>query len=745
MTESIPHSPSLRASDLCELLESYLPAEQVREIYRAFLFSAEAHDGQIRESGEAYISHPLAVAGILAEMRLDKTTLIAALLHDVIEDTKVDKALVAEEFGQQVAELVDGVSKLKHLGPGSGSGSESDPEQVDKAKLKAASLQKMLMAMTQDVRVIIVKLADRLHNMRTLGAKKPTSRRRIGRETLEIYAPIASRLGMGQMALELEDMGFAALYPWRSRVLRARIDNQHERHKEQARVIHNAIQARLLEAGINAEILLREKHTYRVYIRIRNKKMRFKTQQDTTLGFRVIVDNQSDTCYRVLGIIHNLYKPRPGSFKDYIAIPKANYYQSLHTDVIGPKGIKHISIQIRTHDMHQFAELGIISSNLYRACEETSSERRRAGDWFRTLLDMQRTASSPMEFLESVKRDLFPDEIYIFTPKGDIVELPRNATVVDFAYTLDANIGNHLIAAKVDDHLVSLDKTLMTGQRVEAITANWASPRMEWLDIAVSGKARSHIRSFLKNVKREKATALGARILERELQHYEMSLETLTETQRQALICLFKFSRLEDLLEDIGLGNLLAYGVARQLALSEAVNRYAPPSNEQIENSTEPASPGSAVVQEEQQPLSIRGAEGMLINFAKCCHPIPGDPIYGYITPGKGMMVHRQTCHNALRGQNTENWVNLGWDSNPEAYFSVEIRIDVLNKRGALAVISQALTNLDIDIDHVFSVPKDGLSYAIQFGIQVKGRKHLATLMRHLRRIDIVTRIQRRP
>lgn len=727
-----PENPPFRVSDLCRLMEAYLPPDQVREIYGAYLFGAEAHDGQVRQSGEAYISHPVAVAGILAEMQLDKATLEAALLHDVIEDTECNKARITELFGAQVAELVDGVSKLKHIKTADEEASGAN----SKAELKAASLQKMLMAMIQDVRVILVKLADRLHNMRTLGAKKPGSRRRIGRETLEIYAPIATRLGMGKIALELENLSFAALHPWRSRVIIHHLQKNRERQREKAETILTSLRTRLAEAEIEAEVLFRDKHLYRVYSRIRDKHIGFKKHQRQNIGVRIIVD-KPDTCYRVLGIVHSLYQPKPGRFKDYIAIPKTNYYQSLHTDVLSAiEGINDIAVQIRTEDMHQFAEYGITSYSLYRSCGEENSSPRHAGNWFRNLRDMQRSAGSPLEFVENVKRDLFPDEVYVLTPKGEIIELPRNATVVDFAYTVHSDVGQRLIAARIDGELVSLDTVLRTGQRVEAITANWASPKIEWLDFVVSGRARGHIRNFLKNLQREKAVNLGQRILDRELNRYGWSVESLSEAQRNALLSTFKFKQLGDLLADIGLGNHLAYAVARQLVDdSDAADKDLQSQDGGAENA-----PPSA-----KKPLIIKGTEGMLISLAKCCHPIPGDAIRGHVSPGKGIVVHRQACPNATRHQQaTENWLELRWEEQVDARFPVEIGIELHNQMGALATISAALANLEINIEHVNTSQKDGINTVLWLVIQVQNRIHLATIMRHLRRLKAVTRIVRR-
>jgi RelA/SpoT family (p)ppGpp synthetase len=708
---SSTQSPPFLISDLCELIETYLDAASVQEVYHAYLLGAEAHEGQHRQSGEPYIYHPIEVARILAEMRMDGPTLAAAILHDVMEDTPIPKAQIRAQFGEQVADLVDGVSKLKQI------------DFESKAEAQAASFRKMILAMTKDIRVILLKLADRLHNMRTLGAKNSDSRRRIARETLEIYAPIACRLGISNMARELEDLGLAALYPQRYRVLRQKAEEfcQFKKHKEVVSTVEQALKRRLEQEGIEAEIVGRRKHTYGIYQKMKEKGGKLKEVLDM-VGFRIIVDKE-DTCYRVLGMVHGLYKPRPGSFKDYIAIPKANGYQSLHTTLKGPQGLP-LEVQIRTYDMHVFAEYGIAAHGLYKSGDD--GRRQRTGEWLRRLLDLQNNVSNAVEFLEHVKMDLFPDEVYVFTPKGKIVELPRGATTLDFAYAVHTAVGNAAIRARIDGELVPLSTVLHNGQSVEVITTDWARPHLDWLNFVVTAKARSNIRAHLKLQRTDQAVLLGRRMLDRELDRHGLSLDTLSEAQHNALLSTFQCSSLNALLEDIGTGNRLAFAVARQLAPQEQ------------DNERHMLAGGNS------KPLIIKGTEGMLVTLAKCCHPIPGDPIKGYVSAGKGIMVHTDQCKNVAEHRSrTASWIDLRWADHLENEFSVTIRIKVFNERGVLATVAAAIANLGVNIEDIASEEKDGFYTTLNFGIAVRERKHLALIIRKLRRLAVVSRIQR--
>ncbi|MFO7593491.1 MAG: bifunctional GTP diphosphokinase/guanosine-3',5'-bis pyrophosphate 3'-pyrophosphohydrolase [Pseudomonadota bacterium] len=700
-------------SDLCAALEEYLDHEQVKEVYQAYLFGAEAHEGQRRMSGEPYIYHPLAVARILTEMHLDHQTIIAAILHDVIEDTPTAKEQLVERFGGEVAELVDGVSKLTHI------------EFETKAQAQAENFRKMMLAMVQDMRVILIKLADRLHNMRTLGVMRPDKKRRIAKETLEIYVPIATRLGLNRMRLELEDLGFAAYYPLREKVLSRTLKKARGNRREVIQKIQKAIQERLRQEGLPGEIFGREKHLYSIYRKMRNKHLAFSDVMDV-FAFRIVVD-KVDTCYRVLGAIHNLYKPVPGKFKDYIAIPKANGYQSLHTALLTPYGFP-IEVQIRTADMDIVAEAGIASHWQYKTGGESNSIAHiRAREWLKNLLELQQRAGDSIEFLENVKVDLFPDEVYVFTPTGDIMELPRGATAVDFAYAVHTDVGNSTVAAKVDRHLVPLHTELRNGQAVEIITSPGAYPNPAWLNFVVTGKARATIRNYLKNMQQEESLTLGRRLLDRALSDMHLSLEDIAPKHLQAVLKEYGLETEEALLEQVGLGNRMAPLVARAISDQET---------------NLPARRGEA---NGSRPLAIQGTEGTVVQFAKCCRPIPGDKILGLLTAGRGIVIHTQDCKNVAEFRKyPEKWIDVEWAKGVEGDFPVELRIEVKNQRGVLATVAAAVAETQANIDNISLDERDGLHTTLNLTVSVTDRRHLARIIRRLRAIEQVLRIIRR-
>ncbi|WP_303902825.1 bifunctional GTP diphosphokinase/guanosine-3',5'-bis pyrophosphate 3'-pyrophosphohydrolase [Thiohalomonas denitrificans] len=709
----LEEGPVFLISDLCDLLESYLEPAQVAEVYRAYLFGAEAHEGQHRLSGEPYIYHPLAVARILAEMRMDACSIVAAILHDVIEDTTTAKEQLVTEFGEEVAELVDGVSKLTHI------------EFESKAEAQAENFRKMMLAMVRDIRVILIKLADRLHNMRTLGVMRPDKRRRIARETLETYAPIASRLGINSVRLELQDLGFAAYHPMRYQVLAEAVRKACGHRKEVVLRVQSAIQERLRQENLSGEIDGREKHLYSIYKKMRNKNVSFTDVMDV-FALRIVVDSV-DTCYRVLGAVHNLYKPMPGKFKDYIAIPKANGYQSLHTTLLSPYGFP-LEVQIRTEDMDKVARAGIAAHWLYKSGEESHSiAQARARQWLSNLLEMQKSAGDSMEFLENVKVDLFPDEVYVFTPKGEIMELPRGATAVDFAYAVHTDVGKRCVAAKVERRLVPLHTKLQSGQSVEVITAPGARPNPTWLNFVVTGKARATIRHYLKNLKRDESVALGRRMLEKAMAAHERHLDDVSSERLRALLTEYKLETLEDLLAEIGLGNRMAPLVTGTLMRDQLVPRQEPDESA------------------DQRPsLVIKGTEGTVVSFAKCCRPIPGDHILGFLTAGRGVVVHTQTCKNLSEyRKRPERWLDVEWENGVEGDFPVDIRIEVANQRGVLATLAANVAETGANIDNVSLEERDGVHAAIFLTLSVSGRRHLARIIRRLRTVPEVLKITR--
>jgi GTP diphosphokinase / guanosine-3',5'-bis(diphosphate) 3'-diphosphatase len=701
--------------ELRKLTASYLTDDEVEKVARAYEFSAKAHEGQHRKSGEPYIHHPLEVAHILAEMHMDYPTLAAAILHDVIEDTPTLKNEIQKKFGKGVAELVDGVSKLTQI------------TFTSHAEAQAHNFRKMLMAMSNDIRVILVKLADRLHNMRTLGALSPEKRRRIARETLEIYAPIAQRLGINSIRLELEELGFTTLYPMRHRILTEQVVKARGHRKEVVNKIRNSLKRRMHQEKMPAQLGGREKHLYGIYEKMHLKGLSFADVYDV-YAFRIIVDN-ADACYRALGIVHNLYKPVPGKFKDYIAIPKSNGYQSLHTVLFGPFGVP-IEVQIRTRDMNDVAEAGIAAHWLYKegGTHSRSGAHKRAREWLHSVMEMQTVAGNPEEFLEHVKVDLFPESVYLFTPKGKIIELPSRATTVDFAYAIHTDVGNTCVGARVDRRLAPLGTQLTTGQTVEMITAPGARPNPAWLNFAVTAKARSNIRHYLKNLQNDEAIALGKRLLNRELEIHDSTVDDISTRQIKRVVKEYQLEDEDELLKEVGLGNRMAPIVAREL-IGTTVSELK--SNKRKKK--------NAI------PLTIKGSEGMVVNFPKCCLPIPGDPILGFVTAGRGIVIHHQSCPNVIEYRNhPEKWINVEWETDIEGEFPTNIRVDSTNQRGVLATIATAISDQEANIIHVETQERDDLYVTNKFVIEVRDRVHLARVMKRIRGIKHVSKISRR-
>ena len=720
------------------MLEKYLEHDQVAEVYRAYLFSADAHEGQRRMSGEPYIYHPLAVARILAEMRMDQKSIIAAILHDVIEDTPTAKDQLEKEFGEEVAGLVDGVSKLAKV------------KMESHAEAQAENFQKMILAMADDIRVILVKLADRLHNMRTLGVMRLDKQKRIARETLDIYAPIAYRLGMNNIRNEFENLGFSILYPMRYRILDEAVKKGRGNRKEIVQGIEKSIEERLKQDGIKVRVSGREKHLFSLYQKMKDKMLPFSEVFDV-YAFRIIV-NKVESCYHALGVIHNLYKPVPGKFKDYIAIPKTNGYQSLHTVLFGPYGVP-IEVQIRTKDMERVAEVGIAAHWLYKAGDgDGSMAQDRTRQWLRNVLEMQQNAGNSIEFLENVKIDLFPDVVYVFTPQGEIKELLRGTTAVDFAYAVHTDVGNTCVAAKINRRLMPLRTELLNGQTVEIITAPGARPNPLWLDFIVTGKARSNIRHYLKNLQRKEAIDLGERLLSKALTTFSSALDDISQMTINRVVKVYNFNDKDDLLEEIGLGNRAAFLVAQQLT---SVDEEEDQKN--ISRKSQAKRQGKfrhvldryvpSFLKGEKKsplPLMITGTEGMVMTFAKCCRPIPGDPILGFVTTGRGIVVHTQSCKNVVEYKKSpENWIDVRWEPDTAGDFPVEIRIDVVNQRGVLATAAAIIADMGSNINNVNIEEKEGKFSTITFTIQVRDRKHLANIMRRLKSLEQVTRIVR--
>ena len=698
---------SIGISQLISKLEGYLPPAEVERVQEAYDFAYQAHEGQRRRSGEPYITHPVAVADLLADLRLDSQTLIAAILHDVMEDTPTLKDEITTRFGTEVADLVDGVSKLDQI------------QFKSRAEAQAESFRKMLLAMVRDIRVIMVKLADRTHNMRTLGSMPPAKRRSIARETLEIYAPIANRLGMHAIKVELEDLGFRSLYPRRYRVIETAVRKAKGNQKQFVGRITETLENALAKAGIAGRVEGREKDVYSIYQKMRRKKVSLNEIVDV-YGFRIVVD-ATDTCYRTLGVVHGVYKPMPGRFKDYIAIPRANGYQSLHTTLFGPSGTP-LEVQIRTAQMHEVAESGIAAHWQYKDGDDSArTYSERAREWLQQLVEIQQGGNSE-EFLESVKVDLFPDKVYVFTPKGDIRRLPRGSTCVDFAYAVHTDVGNRCVAAKVDRRLVPLRTPLRNGQTVEVITAKGATPNPSWINFVVTAKARASIRQYLKSLKRSEAVDLGRRLLNQSLEEFSLSLRKIPAETIDEVVRGLGLRNEEDLYERVGLGERVAPFIARRLLPADA-------------EATQDVPAG---------PLVIAGTEGLVVTFARCCFPIPNDPILASLSSGRGVVIHREACGNlsTFRKQ-PDKWISVTWSPATDSLFHVEIKAEVTNRMGVLAQVASAISGTQTNIDRVSLIERDSDSSTLIFELLVQDRRHLARVIRAIRGMPEVLKVTR--
>ncbi|WP_419812157.1 bifunctional GTP diphosphokinase/guanosine-3',5'-bis pyrophosphate 3'-pyrophosphohydrolase [Bacterioplanoides sp.] len=701
--------PTLDALE--ERLAKYLSNSQIKQVSRAYYYAEQAHEGQRRRSGEPYIIHPLAVANVLADMHLDHQSLMAAMLHDVIEDTGIPRDALEKQFGSVVTDLVDGVSKLTHIH------FESKEEQ------QAENFQKMAMAMAKDIRVILVKLADRLHNLRTLGSLRPEKRRRVARESLDIYVPIANRLGLNDIRIEMEELCFEAIYPMRSGLIAHAVKTARGNRSEMVDNISAAIRNRLSEANIQARVVGREKHLSSIYNKMKEKRKSLADIMDV-YGFRIITSSIDD-CYRILGAMHSLYKPIPGRFKDYVAIPKTNGYQSLHTTLIGMAGVP-IEIQIRTEEMEAMANHGIAAHWLYKSESDQTSGTQRARQWVQNLLELQKSAGSPIEFVEHVKVDLFPEEIYVFTPNGKILELPAGATAVDFAYAVHTDVGNRCIACRINRQLAPLSAQLQNGQTVQIVTGPNTSPNPAWLNFVVTGKARSNIRSYLKNQRRSESVSFGERLLNKALNDLGKTLEDIDQTHIDLVLKETSLETFDDILEDIGSGNRMAPILARRLLVA----------NKDTDIDLDAF---------EQSPLAIKGTEGLVVSFAKCCSPIPGDPIIGHASSGRGLVVHTDSCKNVQDFRdNQEKCVILSWDKDIDSEFSVDLKVFLENRRGIVVELASAINQADANVEKIDVEERDARLSVVHLKISVQGRRHLARAIRRLRNIRGVNKIVRR-
>lgn len=716
VTEAEPAIASMASLQL--LLDGYLDAKEVALVRDAYRFSDQAHLGQFRSSGSPYISHPISVAEICAGWKLDVDAIRAALLHDVMEDQDIAKQELLEKFGSEVAELVDGLSKLDRL------------EFASKAQQQAESFRKMLLAMARDIRVILIKLADRLHNMRTLDAVNPEKRRRVARETLDIYAPIAHRLGLNALYRELQDLCFAAIHPNRYKVLEKAVMAARGNRREVLTRIDEQVRSALPAAGIESEVRGREKTLYAIY----NKMVKQKKSLSNVLdiyGFRVIVRTLPE-CYMAMGIVHQLYRPVPGKFKDYIAIPKINGYQSLHTTLVGPFGTP-IEFQFRTHDMHQIAEEGVAAHWLYKGDQSNLQEiQSKTSKSLQSLLDIQNQTGDSTEFLEHVKVDLFPDAVYVFTPKGKIVSLPRGATAVDFAYSIHTDVGNHAVACQVNGEEVPLRTELSNGDSVAITTSQTSRPSAQWLNYARTGRARSEIRHYLRTVQYDESAAFGERMLTQALNDLNLSLPASDDPIWEKLARSSGAKSREEILADIGLGKRLAAVVARRFAPDHPLIATTAAADDEMTSA-------------KLTPIQIHGNEGQGVQLAPCCGPLPGDQIIAGIRVGHGLVVHTAECPVALRARlkEPERWVDVAWDQETAKHLSARIDIVAKNERGVLSRIAAEVAQADSNIIHVTMHDDAMATVVLNLTVQVDSRRHLAQVFRSIRHVPQVKKIIR--
>ncbi len=716
--ETVPVNAIASLAPLTRIISQYLDPKEVERVKEAYRFSDQAHLGQFRASGEPYISHPIAVTEICAGWKLDTESLMAALLHDVMEDQDVAKQELAERFGADVAEIVDGLSKLDRL------------EFETKAEQQAESFRKMLLAMARDVRVILIKLADRLHNMRTLDAVNLEKRRRVARETLDIYTPIVHRLGLNALFREMQDLCFHAIYPNRYAVLHKAMMGARGNRREVLGKITDAVKVALPAAGIEAEVSGREKSLYSIYTKMAEQKKSFSDVLDI-YGFRVIVHTLPE-CYLSLGTLHQLYRPVPGKFKDYIAIPKINGYQSLHTTLVGPYGTP-VEFQFRTRDMDHVAEEGVASHWLYKEDDATLNDlQKKTHQWLQSLLDIQSQTGDSGEFLEHVKVDLFPDAVYVFTPQGKILSLPRGATPVDFAYSIHTDIGNQAVACKINGEFTPLRTELKSGDAVEIITSPASRPSAQWLNYVRTGRARSEIRHYLRTVKYEESVAFGQRLLNQAFDQLHLPHPNPNDPEWDKLAKSSGAGSRDEILADIGLGKRLAAVVARRFAPENAILATTAAAVDEITSTA-------------NAPILIQGNEGQAVQLAPCCGPLPGDAIIGGIRLGYGLVVHMAECAVAQRQQarEPERWIPVMWDTTTARHLTTRLDVTVINERGVLGRLAAEITDADSNILHLTMQDDAAATGLLHLTVQVDSRKHLAQVIRAIRHVPQVQKIVR--
>ncbi len=713
LNQSSSSNPAL--NNLLKKSKLYLTTNQIFLIREAYTFSNESHKGQLRKSGEPYINHPLSVASILADMKMDAVCIAAAILHDVVEDTKAGKEDIEKRFGSEITKIVDGVSKI-----------DKNIKFLSRDEAQAENFSKMMLAMSDDLRVILVKLADRLHNMRTLDCLSKEKKFRIAKETLEIYVPIALRLGMNKLRLELEEISFRTLNPLRYKVIVKAVENHKGNKVKFLDDIKEKINDRLIDLNINADIYTRQKNPYSIYKKMKKKNLSFNAVFDI-YGLRVVA-SKIDECYRIFGASHNLFKPVPGKFKDYIAIPKSNGYQALHTVLFGPNAIP-IEVQIRTKEMDHFAESGIASHWQYKTGGHSSAQAY-ARDWLQNIIEMKQNTSNSIDLLENIKVDLFPDEIYIFTPKGEIKALPYRSSVIDYAYSVHSDIGNKCTAARINDIDVPLSTPLSSGQTVEIITTTLGKPNPSWLEFVVTVKARTNIKSYLRRMQSEQASDLGLRILDKALYDYGTSFTEIPYASIRRLLDEYNLKDIDALFIEIGLGNIVPHLAAQNIAIKKSFvkQKY----HDLV---------SKVLGSNKQENISIKGTEGLVLKFAKCCRPIPGDNIVGLTSSGNGFVVHRSVCNNIKKSKSKKLFIE--WSEDVSGEYQTQIRVYSEKQRGVLANVAGVISRLSCNIENVKFDEVQNPYASFVFTIDVKNRKHLADLIKELKKLKNINKVMR--
>jgi RelA/SpoT family (p)ppGpp synthetase len=706
-------NPALNS--LLKKSKTYLTTNQILLIREAYTFSNESHQGQVRKSGEPYINHPLSVASILAEMKMDAVSIAAAILHDVVEDTAAGKDDIQKRFGSEIAKIVDGVSKI-----------DKNIKFISRNEAQAENFSKMMLAMSNDLRVILVKLADRLHNMRTLDCLSKEKKLRIAKETLEIYVPIALRLGMNKLRLELEEISFRTINPLRYKIIRNAVKNHRGNKTKFLDDIKEKINDRLSDLNIKADLYARQKNPYSIYKKMKKKNLSFNAVFDI-YGIRVVA-SKIDECYRIFGATHNLFKPIPGKFKDYIAIPKSNGYQALHTVLFGPNAIP-IEIQIRTKEMDQFAESGIASHWQYKTGGHSSAQAY-ARDWLQKIMEMKQNTLNSVDLLENIKVDLFPDEIYVFTPKGEIKELPYRSSVIDYAYAIHSDVGNKCTSAKINNIDVPLSTTLSSGQTVEIITTPLGKPNPSWLEFVATVKARTNIKSYLRNMQSEQAADLGLRILDKALYDYGTSYTEIPYYSIRRLLNEYNLKDINDLFVEIGLGNIVPHLAAQNIAIKKSFvkQKYHDWVSKVL---------GSKKVEN----IAIKGTEGLVLNYAKCCRPIPGDEVVGLTSSGNGFVVHRLVCNNIKKIKSKKLFIE--WSDDVEGEYQTQIRVFSEKQRGVLANVAGVISRLSCNIENVKFDEEQNPYASFVFTLEVKNRKQLADVIKELKKLKNINKVMR--